>query len=32
MKHRVDINHFDGDAVKLAAEWFGPATVAPATG
>src|SRR5215469_689695 len=28
---RIDINHFDGDAVKLAAEWSGPTTVEPAT-
>jgi hypothetical protein len=27
----VDINHFDGNAVKLAAEWSGPTTVEPAT-
>ena len=27
----IDINQFDGDAVKLAAEWSGPATVEPAT-
>ena len=27
----IDINHFDGDAVKLAAEWSGPTTVEPAT-
>ena len=27
----VDINHFDGDAAKLAAEWSGPTTVEPAT-
>jgi GH25 family lysozyme M1 (1,4-beta-N-acetylmuramidase) len=27
----IDINHFDGDAAKLAAEWAGPATVEPAT-
>ena len=27
----IDINHFDGDAVKLAAEWTGPTTVEPAT-
>jgi GH25 family lysozyme M1 (1,4-beta-N-acetylmuramidase) len=27
----IDINHFDGDAVKLASEWSGPTTVEPAT-
>jgi len=27
----IDINHFDGDAVKLAAEWSGPTTVETAT-
>jgi len=27
----VDINHFDGDAVKLTAEWSGPTSVEPAT-
>jgi hypothetical protein len=27
----IDINHFDGDAAKLAAEWSGPTTVEPAT-
>jgi hypothetical protein len=27
----IDINHFDGDAVKLAAEWPGPTAVEPAT-
>ncbi len=27
----IDINHFDGDAVKLAAEWSGLTTVEPAT-
>jgi lysozyme len=27
----IDINHFDGDAVKLAAEWSGPTTVEPVT-
>jgi len=27
----IDINHFDGDAVKLAAEWSGPTTVEPTT-
>ena len=26
----IDINHFDGDAAKLAAEWSGPTTVEPA--
>ena len=26
----IDINHFDGDAVKLAAEWSGSTTVEPA--
>jgi hypothetical protein len=27
----IDINHFDGDPVKLATEWSGPTTVEPAT-
>ena len=27
----IDINHFDGDAVKLTAEWSGPTTVEPVT-
>jgi hypothetical protein len=27
----IDINRFDGDAVKLAAEWSGPITVEPTT-
>jgi GH25 family lysozyme M1 (1,4-beta-N-acetylmuramidase) len=27
----IDINSYEGDAVKLAAEWSGPSTVEPAT-
>ena len=27
----IDINSYEGDAVKLAAEWSGPTTVEPAT-
>jgi hypothetical protein len=27
----IDINSYEGDAVKLAAEWSGPITVEPPT-